>query len=90
MDVRKIVGENLRRYRLAAGLSQEELAAQMGVEQGYLSGLEAGRRNPTILTLWHAAVALGIGPARLLEVLDSNPAKNPPRRLSSGPKKTSK
>jgi transcriptional regulator with XRE-family HTH domain len=73
MDVRRIVGENLRQYRLAAKLSQEEMAARMGVEQGYVSGLEAGRRNPTIVTLWHAAVALGIRPSLLLEALWKSP-----------------
>jgi transcriptional regulator with XRE-family HTH domain len=75
MDVRWIVGENLRKYRLAAKLSQEEMAARMGVEQSYLSGLEAGRRNPTIVTLWHAAVALGIRPSLLLEAPVEKSAK---------------
>jgi transcriptional regulator with XRE-family HTH domain len=51
------------------------MAARMGVEQGYLSGLEAGRRNPTIVTLWHAAVALGIRPSLLLEVPESKLVK---------------
>jgi transcriptional regulator with XRE-family HTH domain len=82
MDVRRIVGENLRQYRLAASLSQEEMAARTGVEQGYLSGLEAGRRNPTIVTLWHAAVALGIKPSLLLEVPEPKAAK-PAVRTSS-------
>jgi transcriptional regulator with XRE-family HTH domain len=82
MDVRRIVGENLRNYRVSARLSQEELAARMGVEQGYLSGLEAGRRNPTIVTLWHAAVALGIRPSLLLEVPEARLAK-PALRVSS-------
>jgi transcriptional regulator with XRE-family HTH domain len=78
MDVRRIVGENIRRYRAAAGLSQEQLAAHMGVEQGYISGLEAGRRNPTIVTLWHAAVALSIEPALLLEQADAQFTRNRP------------
>jgi transcriptional regulator with XRE-family HTH domain len=58
MDIRRVVGENVRRCREAAGLSQEELAARMGVEQGYVSRLEAGTRNPTIVTIWHAAQSL--------------------------------
>jgi len=39
----------------------------MGVDQGYISSLEAGRRNPTVVTVWHAAVALGTSRARLLD-----------------------
>jgi transcriptional regulator with XRE-family HTH domain len=60
MDVRKIVGLNIRKARIDSGLSQEELAGRMGVEQFYISGLEAGRRNPTLVTLWKAANALGV------------------------------
>jgi transcriptional regulator with XRE-family HTH domain len=67
MDIRRVVGENIRRRRVAAGLSQERLAAQMGVEQSYLSGLEAGRRNPTAVTIWHAALALNVKPGALFE-----------------------
>lgn len=57
-----MVGRNIRAVRIAAGISQEELAARMAVDQGYVSSLEAGKRNPTILTVWHASVALGVLP----------------------------
>jgi transcriptional regulator with XRE-family HTH domain len=59
-DVRRLVGHNVRRLRLAAGLSQAELAERMGVDRAYVSGLELGQRNPTIVTLWHIAKALGV------------------------------
>jgi transcriptional regulator with XRE-family HTH domain len=79
MDIRRILGANVRRLRIAAGMSQEELAVRMGVDQGYVSSLEAGHRNPTIVTVWHAALALKTSPARLLEYsapLDVDVAKN--------------
>jgi transcriptional regulator with XRE-family HTH domain len=60
MDVRQIVGENIRRYRREKGLSQAEVANRMGVDRAYISGLELGQRNPTIITLWHAAQALEV------------------------------
>jgi transcriptional regulator with XRE-family HTH domain len=60
MDVRQIVGENVRRYRREKGLSQQEVANRMGVDRAYVSGLELGQRNPTVVTLWHAAQALGV------------------------------
>jgi len=59
-DVRRMVGRNVRRLRIAAGLSQAELAERMGVDRAYVSGLELGQRNPTIVTLWHIARALGV------------------------------
>jgi transcriptional regulator with XRE-family HTH domain len=61
-DVRRMVGRNVRRLRLAAGLSQAELAELMGVDRAYVSGLELGQRNPTVLTLWHIAKALEVKP----------------------------
>lgn len=73
MDVRKIVGLNVRKARIAAQLSQEELAGRMGVEQYYISGWEAGRRNPTLITLWRAAEALKVAPATLLDASGQRP-----------------
>lgn len=66
MDVKRVLGKNIRTLRIAAGMSQEELADAMNVEQGYVSGLEAGRRNPTITTVANAAKALGTTPSNLL------------------------
>jgi transcriptional regulator with XRE-family HTH domain len=38
----------------------------MGVDRAYISGLETGRRNPTVVTLWHLAVALDVRIGELL------------------------
>jgi len=56
MDMRQTVGFNLRRLRAAAGLSQEELAAKTGLGRSYISGIEGGRRNPTVIALNEIAV----------------------------------
>ena len=66
-DVRRMVGRNLKRLRIAAGLSQAKLAERMGVDRAYISGLELGGRNPTIVTLWHLAKALGVKIRMLFE-----------------------
>ncbi len=79
MDIRRLIGENIRVRREAAKLSQEALAAKVGVEQSYLSGLESGNRNPTAVTLWHVAVALKIKPGALFDP--------PPADLASKSKK---
>jgi transcriptional regulator with XRE-family HTH domain len=71
-DARRLVGQNLRRLRLAAKISQAELAARMGIDRAYVSGLELGQRNPTVVTLWHIAKALGV-PMR--SFLDERPKK---------------
>jgi transcriptional regulator with XRE-family HTH domain len=76
MDIRRLIGENIRIRRIAARLSQEALAAKVGVEQSYLSGLEAGRRNPTAVTLWHVAIALKIKPGALFETPPADSVAN--------------
>lgn len=53
-----MVGRNVRRLRTAAGMSQAALATKLGVDRAYVSGLELGERNATIVTLWHVAQAL--------------------------------
>jgi transcriptional regulator with XRE-family HTH domain len=39
----------------------------MGVDRAYISGLEQGGRNPTVITLWHLAKALGVPMKRFFE-----------------------
>lgn len=39
----------------------------MGIDRAYVSGLELGQRNPTVVTLWHLSKALDIKIARLFE-----------------------
>lgn len=46
----------------------------MDVDQGYISSLEAGKRNPTILTVWHASAALGVLPDVLFRMDDAKPS----------------
>lgn len=66
MDMRKLVGANVRRCREAKGLTQEQLSDLSGFGQNYLSDLERGRRNPTVVTVYELAQALGTTPAELL------------------------
>ena len=67
MDIRGLFGANVRRLRRAAGLSQEALAEQMGVDRAYISWIETARQNATLLTVWQASQALGVRPADLLD-----------------------
>jgi transcriptional regulator with XRE-family HTH domain len=60
MDMRRLVGRNVRRFREQKGLTQEQFAHISGFSQQYISSLERGRRNPTIITLYELSVALGV------------------------------
>ena len=72
MDMRRLVGQNLKRIRLKKGLTQEQFADVSGFSQQYISGLEGGYRNPTIVTVYELAVALGVSYLDLLR-----PTKKP-------------
>jgi transcriptional regulator with XRE-family HTH domain len=60
MDMRALIGRNVRRARERAKLTQEQFADKSGFSQQYISDLERGRRNPTVVTLYELAQALGI------------------------------
>ncbi|WP_299592751.1 helix-turn-helix transcriptional regulator [uncultured Tateyamaria sp.] len=60
MDMRKLVGRNFSRLRREKGLTQEQVEERSGFSQQYLSSLERGRRNPTVITLYELAVALEV------------------------------
>ena len=66
MDMRLLVGRNVLRLRLQAGLTQEQLSVKSGFGQNYISDLERGRRNPTIVTLYELSLALGTTPVVLI------------------------
>ncbi|UPJ76918.1 helix-turn-helix transcriptional regulator [Bradyrhizobium sp. 187] len=60
MDMRKLVGRNFLKLRKQKGFTQEKFSEASGFTQQYISGLEQGRRNPTVLTLFELATTLGV------------------------------
>lgn len=66
MDMRKLVGRNFARLRRERGLTQEDIETRCGYSQQYLSGLERGKRNPSIITLYEIAQALGVSHVELV------------------------
>ena len=65
MDVRRRIGDNLRRLRKERGVSQEDFATDSGFDRGYISGVERGVRNPSVLVLERIANALEVDVAEL-------------------------
>lgn len=59
-------GKKLREIRLKKKLSQGDVARILAVHRTYISGLERGVRNPSLLTIQKIAKALGISPKELL------------------------
>jgi transcriptional regulator with XRE-family HTH domain len=61
-----VVAETVRKARKAAGLSQEDLGLEAGLDRTYISQVERGKRNVTIVVLARLATALKTTPDRLL------------------------
>ncbi|MGE5565976.1 MAG: helix-turn-helix domain-containing protein [Parcubacteria group bacterium] len=72
-DWKAIVGANVRRLRLAQGLTQEQLAFEAQIDLTYLGGIERGRRNPSLLVIVRIAEVLGTAPAAILRVGEGDP-----------------
>ncbi len=66
MDMRRLVGKNLTRLRDERNMTQKEIAAISGISQQYLSSLERGKRNPTVITIYQISLALNVDPMELL------------------------
>ncbi|MFZ5997583.1 MAG: helix-turn-helix domain-containing protein [Nitrospirota bacterium] len=60
MKGKNTVGENIRKFRIAAGITQEELALRSGLSQGYINQLEYGKRNYTQKSLELIARSLSV------------------------------
>ena len=60
----------MQRYRREAQLSQEDLAFDCKLHRTYISGVERGVRNPTVVVLAKIAKALKVPPAALLEAAE--------------------
>lgn len=67
MDIQRQVGRNLKRIRKEKGWSQEELAFESGIHRTYISGIERGARNPTIVILARLAETLRVSVDQLVK-----------------------
>ncbi len=67
MDVRRRLGLNLKKLREEQGFSQESFADHCGLHRTYISGIERGVRNPTVVILDRIAKALKVPAGQLLE-----------------------
>jgi transcriptional regulator with XRE-family HTH domain len=67
MDMRRLVGRNVLRVRKSKDITQEQLAEMSGFSQQYISGLEKGQRNPTVVTVYELSLALGVNFIELLK-----------------------
>lgn len=70
MDLRVVVGANVRALREARGVPQDELAYNADIHQTYLSGIENGKRNISLRVLERLANALSVTESELVRRKD--------------------
>ena len=67
MDIKKQFGMRIKYLRGLKGWSQEDLALNSNVNKNYISDLERGSRNPSILILERIAKALNVSLENLFQ-----------------------
>ena len=67
-----LLGQAIRNQREELGLSQEKLAERCGFDRTYISMLERGKRNPSLLNLLKLAKGLQTSVSQLTEVCDGS------------------
>ena len=72
-----MLGNELRRARERAGLTQERLAFQAGLSRPYISQLERDLKSPTLETLFLIAEALGISASAMVRKVERARASGP-------------
>ncbi len=66
-EVSSKFGQNLKRIRMKKKMSQGDIARVLDIHRAYISGIENGKRNPTLATIQKLANALGISADELLK-----------------------
>lgn len=60
MDIKLLVGKRVRELRNNIGISQEELADLAGLDRTYITSVECGKRNISIVNIEKLAKALQV------------------------------
>ena len=66
-ELKRKLGKNLKRIRTEKNLSQGDIHRKTGFDRAYISGIESGRRNPTLTNIEKLAEALGVSADKLLK-----------------------
>lgn len=60
------LGNNMKKLRLAKGISQGDIARALKVGRGFVSNIENGKTNPTLATIAKLARAIGVSVDKLM------------------------
>jgi transcriptional regulator with XRE-family HTH domain len=63
-------GKNLGSIRKEIGITQEKLAFNSGIDRSYISGVESGKRNVSLINIFKLAEALNVAPGSLFDYMN--------------------
>jgi transcriptional regulator with XRE-family HTH domain len=86
MKARKLVAHNLRRLRVARGISQEALAVDAAIDRTYVSRLERDMENPSVDVLERLSIALRVGIVEFFSPVKAGVARPAPLRSGRKPR----
>ena len=75
-----MLGAVLQRNRIAAGLTQEQLADKAGIDRTHVSKLERGKQSPTVDTLLRLCHAMGVSASVIIAAIENEPISPRKRR----------
>jgi transcriptional regulator with XRE-family HTH domain len=70
MEIAKAFGLVIRELRKEAGLTQEQLGLEADLRRTFVSILELGQQQPTLMTIFKISEALKIQPSKLIELVE--------------------
>ena len=77
-SISAIFGRVVRRLRKEAGLTQEALGLAAQLQRKYISSIELGEKQPSLLSILKLATALNTRPGPLLDLVDEELHKQSP------------
>jgi transcriptional regulator with XRE-family HTH domain len=75
-----MLGDEIRKVRLAANLTQEQLAFEADISRNYVSLLELNQKSPTVDVLLRIARAVGVRASALIEAIEDKASRSPGRK----------
>lgn len=66
-DEAQKLGENLKRIRTEKGITQGDIARALEMDKSFVSNIENGKTNPTLMTITKIAKAIGVSTDELLK-----------------------
>ena len=76
MEIKATTGKVLRKLRLKAGLTQEQLALEADIRRTYVSLIELGQNQPTVNTIFKLSKALKISPSKFISLVEKELIKD--------------